>query len=391
MTRRWQVRGGRAPSLAGAPTRRSIAFLVWRDTAHPEGGGSELFIERVAEYLAAHDWDVTICAAAHPNAPRDEIRAGVRLRRRGGRLTVYLRGLAYLLTRAGRRTDVVVDVQNGVPFFSPLVRRHGVINLVHHVHQEQWQIIYPGRTGAIGWWLESKVAPRLYRRCRYVTVSEASRRDLVGLGIDADRISVVRNGVDAPHPELRYSRAAVPTICTLGRLVPHKQIEHALQAAAAARDVVPNLRMDVVGEGWWHATLAAHATELGIDDAVTFLGAVSNADRDAILDRSWIMLAPSVKEGWGIAIMEAAAHGVPAIAYRSAGGVCEAIVDGETGWLVDDLAGLEKRTEELLAEHALRERFGANARARAADFDWHSTGQRFAEVIAESAPADLRT
>jgi glycosyltransferase involved in cell wall biosynthesis len=355
---------------------------MWRDTTHPEGGGSELFVERIARHLRRTGWDVTICASAHPDAPADDVRDGVRFRRRGGRLTVYLHGLTYLLSRRGRHTDVVVDVQNGLPFFSPLVRRHGIVNLVHHVHREQWHIIFPGAEGRLGWWIESRLAPRLYRRFPYVTVSEASRKDLVGLGVDAERISIVHNGIDAPRP-VQVARADVPTICVLGRLVPHKRVEHALDAAAGARATIPDLRVDIVGDGWWHQELVDHAERLGIADAVRFHGHVPAEERDALLDRSWLLLAPSIKEGWGIAIMEAAAHGVPAVAYRAAGGVCESIVDGETGWLADDAAELQKRSEELLRDPTLRNWMAENARARATTFDWESTARRFAAVLAE--------
>ena len=373
--------GGRP--FARATERRSIAFLVWRDVAHPLGGGSELFVERVAAHLAATGWAVTICTAHYAGAARDETRDGVHFRRRGGRLSVYLFGLLYLLTGPGRRTDVVVDVQNGIPFFSPLVRRRGIVNLLHHVHRAQWQIIFAGVGGRLGWYLESRIAPRLYRRHHYVTVSEATRDELVSLGVEPGRISIVHNGLDDPCPEPGAVRAPQPTICVLGRLVPHKQIEHALDAAAAARRVVPDLHVDVVGEGWWHDQLVQHAAQLGISDAVTFHGRVSDGQRDWLLDRSWVLLTPSVKEGWGIAIMEAAAHGVPAIAYSTAGGVCESILDGETGWLVDDRDGLVKRTEELLTDASLREAMSTRARMHAARFDWPSTGRRFAQLIGD--------
>jgi glycosyltransferase involved in cell wall biosynthesis len=371
----------RRAAHATARVPRRIAFLVWRDSAHPEGGGSELFVERVAEHLSQHGWDATICCAGYPGYVPDEVLRGVTFRRRGGRLTVYLHGLAYLLSRAGRRADVVIDVQNGVPFFSPLVRRRTVIALVHHVHREQWQIIYPGLIGHFGWWLESQLAPRLYRRRSYVTVSEASCRDLIRIGTDADRIDVVHNGIDVPHPEHILARSHVPTICVLGRLVPHKQVEHALEVAARIRAGIPDLHVDVVGDGWWREPLTVRAAELGVDDIVSFHGAISDAERDATLDRAWILLAPSVKEGWGIAIMEAAARGVPAIAYASAGGVSESIVDGETGCLVDDLDGLTKRTEELLLDRAQRDRMGVTACERAARFDWRTTGSRFHELL----------
>lgn len=363
------------------PGPRSIAFLVWRDRGNPEGGGSETYIERVAEYLAAEGREVTICTAAYAGAARDEVRNGVRFRRRGTRLSVYAHGLAWLLSRAGRRTDVVVDVQNGIPFFAPLVRRTPVINLTHHVHREQWQIIYPGLVGRFGWWLESRVAPRLYRGHRYVTVSEASRSELSGLGIDPALVDVVYNGIDTSAAHIGSARAARPTITVLGRLVPHKQVEHAFQVVAGLRDEIPDLHLDVIGDGWWRERLVRAAAEHGVTELVTFHGAVSDAERDTLLERSWLMLTPSVKEGWGIVIMEAAARGVPCIAYASAGGVTEAIVDSETGWLVDSIDEMTKRTRELLTDAELRGYLGGAAARRARAFSWDVTGARFADVL----------
>ncbi|MDQ1740342.1 MAG: hypothetical protein QOE53_1994, partial [Pseudonocardiales bacterium] len=267
--------------LAATPHR--ITFLVWRDTAHPDGGGSEVYVEHMARWLAGRGHQVTICCAAHANAPADEVRDGVRFRRRGGRLSVYPRGLAYLLSPAGRRVDIVVDVHNGIPFAAPLVRRRRLHVLVHHVHREQWQIIYPGLLGRIGWWVESALAPRLYRRNPYITVSQSSKRDLAGLGIAPDRISVVCNGIDVPHPSRLLPRSPTPRICVLGRLVPHKQVEHALQLVARLRLSMPDLRLDVIGSGWWSAELIAAAESLGVTDLVSFHGQVSDTERDALL------------------------------------------------------------------------------------------------------------
>ena len=358
-----------------------IAFLVWRDTSHPDGGGSEVYVEHMARWLAGRGHQVTICCAAHRNAPADEVRDGVRFRRRGGRLSVYPRGLGYLLSRAGRRTDIVVDVHNGIPFGTPLVRRRRLHVLVHHVHREQWQIIYPGVRGRIGWWVESRLAPRLYRRHPYLTVSESSRRDLVELGIDAHRISVVRNGIDVPHPSRLQPRSATARICVLGRLVPHKQVEHALHLLARLQPDLPELRLDVIGSGWWSAELLASADLLGVRDLVTFHGQVSDAERGALLDASWLMLAPSIKEGWGIAIMEAAARSVPAIAYSFAGGVTESIVAGETGVLVADVDELVSQCRALLADTEARLAMGKKARDRAQGFGWQQSAEAFERLL----------
>jgi glycosyltransferase involved in cell wall biosynthesis len=358
-----------------------IVFLVWRDTSHPDGGGSEVYVEHMARWLAAQGHDVSIICAAHKNAPADEVRDGVRYRRRGGWLSVYPRGLQYLLSRAGRAAEVVIDVQNGIPFCTPLVRRRGLTILVHHVHREQWQIIYPGPRGRIGWFIESQLAPRLYRRTGYVTVSQSSRHDLAAIGVDADRVQVIHNGIDVPHPSRQSPRSTTPRLCVLGRLVPHKQVEHALAVLAELAPELPELQLDIIGDGWWRAELHAEARRLGVEAQVVFHGHVSDADRDRLLDESWLMLAPSVKEGWGIAIMEAAAHAVPTIAYATAGGVTESVEDGVTGILVDDLAGLTAHTRLLLSDDEARLNLGKAARARAESFDWPTSTAAFASRV----------
>ena len=374
--------------LAG---RGEIAILVWRDTTHPEGGGSEVYVEHMAEHLAAEGWDVTILCAAHENASADETRRGVRYRRRGGRGSVYLHALRYLVSRRGRRADLVIDVQNGLPFFSRLVRRRAILVLVHHVHREQWRIVYPGLRGRVGWWIESRVAPRLYRGCQYVTVSTASADDLIEVGVGSTRLDVIHNGIDVPHPSGLRASSPEPVLCVLGRLVPHKQVGHTFEVASRLRAEFPGLRVEVVGDGWWREQLQLQVSKLGVDDIVDFLGHVSVAERDAALDRAWIMIAPSVKEGWGIAILEAAARAVPTIAYASAGGVRESILDGVTGVLVgDDLGELTSATRALLLDDERRARMGGAARQRAMGFDWTSSMTKFAELVEAQVLFDQR-
>lgn len=355
-----------------------IAFLTWRDQQHPDGGGSEVYVESVARELAVRGHRVQVRCARYPGSARREVRDGVELVRIGGRLTVYPRALWWVLT-AGRRTDVVVDVINGLPFLSRLTRRRGLMALVHHVHREQWHIIYPGWRGRLGWWIESRLTPRLYRGVEHVTVSESSRRDLVGLGIPAERIHLAHNGLDR-HPALPGTHEPA-RLSVLARLVPHKQIDHAFGVVRDLLPTHPDLVLDVVGDGWWRDELVASARALGVSDRVVFHGRVPEDRRDQILADSALMLLPSVKEGWGLAIMEAAAQGTPTLAYRSAGGVAESIVDGETGVLVDDFAGLRDETDRLLSDETARRRLSDGARAHAARFTWPATATAFERVV----------
>src|SRR3712207_2648753 len=168
--------GRYSPAVPKRSTSIDVLFVNWRDASHPEGGGSERYVHRIAEHLAAAGLRVGLFCAAHDRAPAEETQNGVSLVRRGGRLSVYPRALLHVLRH---RPGIVVDVQNGLPFGSTLVRRRPVVTLVHHVHREQWPIVFGRVGGAIGWWIESVVAPRLYRRNRYVTVSGATAAQLV--------------------------------------------------------------------------------------------------------------------------------------------------------------------------------------------------------------------
>jgi glycosyltransferase involved in cell wall biosynthesis len=350
-----------------------IAVLNWRDTTHPEGGGSERYIERIAADLVADGCQVEVLCSRHAGVPRRLRREGVLYRHAGGRWTVYLRALATLLRDrlSGRGPDVVVDVHNGIPFFARFVAGCPVVVLVHHVHREQWHVVFGRALAAFGWMLESKVSPRVHRGCQYVAVSEVTRRELVDLGVQESAVAVVHNGTQTIAPG-QPDRDDTPSMVVLGRLVPHKRVEHALQTLAALGPEFPGLHLWVIGDGWWREELENEAARLGVADQVTFTGFIDEQTKEDLLARSWLMLAPSVKEGWGLMVIEAAAHGVPSIAYRSAGGLAESIHHDSTGVLVDDLPQLIGTARNLLVDHRRRTELGEAAREHVAGFSWRT-------------------
>ena len=144
---------------------------------------------------------------------------------------------------------------------------------------------------------------------------------------------------------------------------------------------MPELHLDVVGGGWWRDRLVERAAQLGITDAVTFHGHVDDAAKHALVQRSWVHILPSRKEGWGLAVIEAAQHGVPTIGYRSSGGLTDSIVDGVTGVLVDDHHELVDRLEQLLGDPVLRAELGAKAQARSREFTWQQSAAAMLAVL----------
>jgi glycosyltransferase involved in cell wall biosynthesis len=366
-----------------------VAVLNWRDTSHPEGGGSERYIETIAADLVADGCQVELLCSRHAGSRAGVDRHGVRFRPAGSRWSVYLLALATLLRERlrGHRPDVVVDVHNGIPFFARLVAGCPVVVLVHHVHREQWGVVFGRALAAVGWWLESWVSPRVHRGCQYIAVSEVTRRELVELGVREAAIAVVHNGA-RPVPPDQPTRDRQPSLVVLGRLVPHKRVEHAIQVLAALRPEFSGLRLRVIGEGWWRQQLEAEAALLGVADRVAFTGFVDEQAKGELLARSWLMLTPSVKEGWGLMVVEAAAHGVPSIAYRSAGGLAESIDHGRTGLLVDDLPQLIATTRNLLQDHRYRIELGDAARAHVTGFSWR-TASTSMQLLLRRAAAGL--
>ncbi|WP_104523966.1 glycosyltransferase family 4 protein [Blastococcus atacamensis] len=362
-------------------TAIDVLFVNWRDASHPEGGGSERYVHRMAEGLAAAGLRVTLLCAAHDRGPAEEMVNGVHVVRRGGRMSVYPRALAFVREH---RPRLVVDVQNGLPFLSPLAGSAPVINLVHHVHREQWPIVFGRIGGAVGWWLESRIAPRLYRRSRYVTVSGATAGELAGLGVEPERITIVPNGIEPP-PAVTAHRSPSPRLVVLGRLVPHKRVEHALEVVARLRHRWPDIRLSVVGEGWWADELAATAERLGVTDLVEFQGFLDEQSKHEELARAWVHLCPSVKEGWGLVVSEAGHHEVPTVGYRSAGGLTESVLDGRAGLLVEDLDEFTAAVERLLAEETTRRTMGRAAARHAASFSWPASVSAFATVLRAAA------
>jgi glycosyltransferase involved in cell wall biosynthesis len=320
----------------------------------------------------------------------------LRIVRAGGRHTVYLYaaliylagavGLGPLARRRLGRPTVIIDVGNGMPFLSRLYARRPVIALVHHVHREQWPVVFGPRLARIGWWIESRLAVRVYRRCRYVTVSESSRDELVTLGVERDRITVVHNGTpEVTGPPL--PRAPHPSLVVLGRLVPHKRVELALRATALLATELPTLELVVAGQGWWAEPLRQLAADLGVEDRVRFAGFVAEERKHELLCSAWLLLQPSLKEGWGLTIVEAGARGTPSVAFRSAGGVVDAMADGETGVLVSDEFEFFQAVRSLVLDARRRAEMGAAAATYARRFTWAMTGAAFARVVADHLPA----
>jgi glycosyltransferase involved in cell wall biosynthesis len=362
-----------------------IAIANWRDPWHPQAGGAERYAWEMARALTGARAQVTfLTARASGQASREE-RDGITIVRRGGQFGVYPRILLWLLTHR-RSFDAVLDCQNGIPFFTPLAlrRKVPVLCVMHHVHTAQFGVHFGRAMAWAGRLLEGPVARRVYRRHACVAVSPstvaAMRERLAWTG----DIYLIPNGTARPVTAA-VARAGAKNLVWVGRLVAHKRPGLLVGVAERLRRRPPPDRpfVDVVGQGPAAEEFAAEVSASGAGDLIRVRGFVEEQAKQALVAGSLLHLNTSQGEGWGLCVLEAAALGVPTVAY-DVEGLRDAVRHGETGWLVRDgeqLADVVERAVKELADPARRDQVAASCRDWAARLSWDRSTTRMAELV----------
>jgi glycosyltransferase involved in cell wall biosynthesis len=371
--------------IAASAGLRRVHLISWRDLDDVEAGGSEVHAATIARLWAEAGIDVSVRTSYAQGHPPVITRDGYRVVRRAGRYMIFPRAALYeASTRRSGPRDGLVEIWNGMPFFSPLWARGPKVVFLHHVHAEMWQMVLPPNLAKLGDTIERRIAPPLYRRSRIVTLSESSREELIrDLRFRPDRVTVVPPGVDrrfTPGGE----RSPHPLVVAIGRLVPVKRYDLLIRAAARAREDHPALELVIVGEGYERLALLDLVRSLDAESWVRLAGHLTDEQLVDLYRRAWVVASASAREGWGMTITEAAACGVPAVATRVTGHR-DAVVDGETGLLVDDPGELAGALSRVLGDEALRSRLGAAALARASRLTWEATAQGTLAALAEEA------
>ena len=355
-----------------------ILIFNWRDTKHVWAGGAETYMHEIAKRWVAEGNQVTLFCGNDTYQKRHEVIDGVRVVRRGGTYTVYIWGALYYLLRFRDAFDVVVDSENGLPFFTPLYIRKPIFLLIHHVHQEVFRdnLVFPLST--IAMFIEKQVMPRVYRNIKVITVSESSKKDIIKLGCSKkNEIKVVSPGVNLSSYK-KMHKYTNPTFIYLGRLKRYKNVDVAIKAFAIVVKEVSNAVLYIAGEGDTGSELKKLVKELQIEKNVVFTNKVTEEQKVRLLARSWVAVQPSSFEGWGITVIEANACGTPVIASKT-NGLLDSVVDGETGRLVPvkNVEVLAETMIEVISSKQLLRKYSQNAYRWSKLFDWNKNAEAF--------------
>jgi glycosyltransferase involved in cell wall biosynthesis len=349
---------------------RRVHVLAWRDLDDMDAGGSEVHADEFMSRWAAHGLHVLHRTSAAVGLPVADTRNGYSVIRRGSRYSVFPRTIAAEVSRRMGRFDALVEIWNGVPWFSPVWCRRPHITVLHHIHGPMWEQIMPGPLAAVGRALEARVAPRFYRRSLTVTPSDATREELLELGFRADRVRAFANGVDAFFSP-GGDRTRHPSILAVGRLAPVKRFELVIDAAVEARMRVPGLTATIIGEGPLRGELQRRIDAAGASDWIHIKGRIDRHQLVAEYRRAWLVVSASLAEGWGLSLTEGAACGTPAVATDIRGHRSSVVAD-VTGVLVDP-SRLGTTIADVLNDDPRREALTAAALERARTLTWDAS------------------
>ncbi len=367
-----------------------ILVVNWQDRLNPLAGGAETHLHEVFGRLAGWGHQVSLLTSGFPGGKSRETVDGMEVHRVGGRLTFGLRVPGYL--RRALDPDafhVVVEDLNKVPVFMPFWTRAPVTLLVHHLFGATafQEASFP--IAAATWLLERPV-PRVFGNLPIVAVSQSTVDDLRMRGIRGGHIEVVPNGVDldALSPDPEAGRFPEPTLVYLGRLKRYKRVDVILRAVGLLRANGVQVRFLVAGKGDQIDVLKQLATRLDLGDTVQFLGYVPDEEKTRLLQRSWVHVLTSPKEGWGISILEASACGTPSVASDSPG-LRDAVRHGLTGLLTPhgDVEALARNLAALLGDPDQRERMGRAAREFSEGFSWESSARKMEAFLMDRVAA----
>ena len=254
--------------IAGEAGIERVSMLAWRDLDDPEAGGSERHAANIAGLWAEAGIEVTMRTSYAANHPMVSWRDGYRVIRKAGRYLVFPRAaFSEMMGWHGGR-DGLVEIWNGMPFFSPVWARTAHVTWLHHVHAEMWRMTLPPRLAALGNFIESRFAPPMYRHTPIVTLSESSKREIVhDLRFSEANVTVVPPGIDPQYtPDGRKS--SDPLVVAVGRLVPVKRFDMLIDALLPLKARHGGLRAVIVGEGYARPDLEAQiraAARRGLD------------------------------------------------------------------------------------------------------------------------------
>jgi len=361
-----------------------IAWLNQLDIFHPWAGGAEKHCIEVSRRLVQRGHRVTIFSERHPGlAPTDSL-DGIRIVRPAGRIGLHVWARKNLGARAPPAFDVTIhDLSKVLPWQLRPAANSPTVAIVRHLNGRILMREAPVFTGP-AFWAAERYYRTAYRHTPVVTEAQATKRQLVECGLEAGQVQIVRPGVDRQmfHPD-PTSKSQVPEILSVGRLKAYKGVDLAIRSFQKVRETFPDAHLTVTGRGPEQERLERLADRLDLRGSVTFTGFVDPGELARLYQQAWVHVQPSVVEGWGYTVIEAAACGTPTVAFRC-GALPESVGPVSEPFLTSERNEAALATSLVAILRALRPNPSLYVDALteyAREFDWDRTTSAYERLL----------
>ena len=343
-------------------------MLNWRDPKNPLAGGAERVTQAYLEALVGRGHEAWWFANHFAGAAETERIGGVQIVRGGGMGTSVWRAIQWY--RRQPRFDLVVDQHHGIPWYAPWWCGTNCVAYIHEVLGPIWSAFYPWPLSAVGRWQE-RWTHWAYRAVPFWTACEATRDGLRTHGVRD--ITLIPYGVHTRAlPELEAKELVEPVrLVVVCRLAPNKRVEHAVRLVQRLGERGVASELTIVGGGEEFDRLRGVVAAKKLGDRVKLTGPVGETEKNEILRRAHFLVHTSMREGWGLNVIEANAMGTPGLVYPVEG-LVESTLHGETGLVSEEQTpdSLAERVQEVLRRPEDFQRYRRKAWERAKTFHW---------------------
>jgi len=294
---------------------------------------------------------------------------------------------ARYLTRFAGKTELLIDNSDvGIPWLSPFYTKVPKILVTYQVARGIFRYELARPLSEIAVSLEPRIY-RAYRNNTIVTCSPSTKDDLVSLGISSERVWVIRPGIDDSFRRFESDgeKFEDPTIMCISRFRRYKGLNYAIRSMKFVLEKLPTAKLLIVGNGD-PTELRDEVSRTDYPRSIQILERQPNtwdAEKRVLLSKSHLLLIPSVREGYGIVVIEANACGTPAIGW-DVPGVQDSIVNGKTGLLVPfgDIERLGETMAKLLGRESTELKdLSQPAIEWARQHSWDAAAKMFARTI----------
>ncbi len=366
----------------------NILILNWKDIKNPEVGGAEVILLELAKRLVKERHKVTWFCRSFRDCVEREVIDGIEIIRRGNKLSTYFEAWRYYKSLTSK-PDKVIDSINTICWQTPLYvdqkRRFAYVN---QLAKEVFYYELPQPLSSIAYHLENWEY-KTYKTTKFICYSKSVKEDLVTLGIPVQNISNFSLGLD----HFRYktgAKSALPLFVFVARLVKMKRADLCILAIKQVIEKHPEARLAIVGYGPDESRLRKiiHTNHLGRNVEIVnkdnlYFEKHHKDIKVKLLRQAWALLLPSVKEGWGMVVTEAAACGTPSI-VTDVTGLRDSVVDGKTGFIVSanpTIEELVKCMSKIIDNDSLRHALEMNAVKWASHFSWETSFREFKKIL----------